>query len=151
MQSFFRRASTFSQLGSDDVRTHLRGQPVRVIGAAPPPSVASDRIMIGEIAEGFDPALAQHAARFARHAGAYGVPASALGQVFTWLGQHYRLSACSARRCKFPFTAERVSDGRRIRLPCKVIRAAFLAKSSPEQSEVLGTGLVLTILTATAD
>ena len=97
--------------------------------------------MIGEIAESVDPASAQHAARFAQHAGSYGVPARAFGQVFTWLGQHYRLTACSARRCKFPFTAERVSDGRRIRLPSKVIRAAFLAKSSPEQSEVLGTEL----------
>ena len=88
--------------------------------------------MNGEIAEGVDPALAQRVACFARHAGFYGVPASAFGQVFTWLGQHYRLSACSARRCKFPFTAERVSDGKLIRLPCKVIRAAFLAKPGSE-------------------
>ena len=97
--------------------------------------------MIGEIAEGLDPPRRSAPLVLRRHAGSYGVPASAFGQVFTWLGQHYRLSACSARRCKFPFTAERVSDGRRIRLPSKVIRAAFLAKSSPEQSEVLGTEL----------
>jgi hypothetical protein len=85
--------------------------------------------MIGEIIEGFDPALAQRAARFAQCAGFYGVPAGAFEQVFTWLGQRYRLSACSARRCKFPFTAERLSDGKLIRLPCKVIRAAFLTKA----------------------
>ena len=106
--------------------------------------------MIGEIVEGFEPALAERAACFARHAGFYGVPASAFGQVFTWLGQRYRLSACSARRCKFPFTAERVSDSKRIRLPIKVICAAFLTKPGSEQPQVLGAQLFSAPLAATA-
>ena len=93
--------------------------------------------MIGEIVEGFEPALAERAACFARHAGFYGVPASAFEQVFTWLGQHYRLSACSARRCKFPFTAERVTDGKLIKLSCKVIRAAFLTKPATVKLDVV--------------
>jgi hypothetical protein len=105
--------------------------------------------MIGEITEDVAPASAQHAARFGRNAGSYGVPASAFGQVFTWLGQQYRLSACSARRCKFPFTAERVSDGKRIRLPTKVLRAAFLAKPGSGQPE--GVHHVAAPLSATAD
>ena len=107
--------------------------------------------MTGETAESSDPALAQHATGFARHAGFYGVPASAFEQVFTWLGQHYRLSACSARRCKFPFTAERVSDGKLIRLPCKVIRAAFLAKPALAKLDVVDAQLLAALLTATAN
>ena len=93
--------------------------------------------MTRETPESSDPALAQHTAGFARHAGFYGVPASAFEQVFTWLGQHYRLSACSARRCKFPFTAERVTDGKLIKLPCKVIRAAFLTKPATGKLDVV--------------
>jgi hypothetical protein len=73
--------------------------------------------------------LLQRAARFERYAGSYGVPAAALDQVFTWLGCAYRLSGCAVRRCKFPFTAERVSDGKLVQVPCNVVRAAFLAIS----------------------
>ena len=107
--------------------------------------------MTGQTTESFDPALAQRATGFAWHAGFYGVPASAFEQVFTWLGQPYRLSACSARRCKFPFTAERVSDGKLIRLPCKVVRAAFLAKPALGKLEVVDAQLVATLLSATAN
>src|SRR5688572_15270696 len=83
--------------------------------------------MIPEPAE--EAELLHRSARFERHAGFYGVPAAALDQVFTWLGSAYRLSGCAARRCKFPFTAERVSDGKLVRFPSKVVRAAFLALS----------------------
>jgi hypothetical protein len=83
--------------------------------------------MIPEPAEEAEPL--HRAARFERHAGFYGVPAAALDQVFTWRGSAYRLSGCSARRCKFPFAAERVSDGKLVKFPCKVVRAAFLAVS----------------------
>jgi hypothetical protein len=69
------------------------------------------------------------AARFERHAGFNGIPAAALDQVFTWLGSAYRLRGCVARRCKFPFTAERVSDDKLVKFPCNVVRAAFLALS----------------------
>ncbi len=72
--------------------------------------------------------LLHRAARFEQHAGFYGVPATALDQAFTWLGGAYRLSGCAARRCKFPFTAERVSDGKLVKFPSKVVRAAFLVK-----------------------
>jgi hypothetical protein len=71
--------------------------------------------------------LLRRAAGFERHAGFYGVPATALDQVFTWLGSAYRLRGCAARRCKFPFAAERVSDGKLVNFPCNVVRAAFLA------------------------
>jgi hypothetical protein len=107
--------------------------------------------MTGEDAESSDLALAQDATGFARHAGFYGVPASAFEQVFTWLGQRYRLSACSARRCKFPFTAERVSDGKLIRLPCKVIRAAFLAKPALGKLDVIDAQLLAALLTPIAN
>jgi hypothetical protein len=83
--------------------------------------------MIPEPAEEAEPL--HRAARFERHAGFYGVPAAALDQVFAWRGSAYRLSGCSARRCKFPFAAERVSDGKLVKFPCKVVRAAFLAVS----------------------
>ena len=100
--------------------------------------------MIPEPAE--EAELLYRAARFERHAGFYGVPAAALDQVFTWLGSAYRLSGCAARRCKFPFTAERVSDGKLVKFPYKVVRAAFLAKS-----EALDVERLITALTATAN
>jgi hypothetical protein len=98
--------------------------------------------MIPEPAE--EAELLYRAARFERHAGLYGVPAAALDQV--WLGSAYRLSGCAARRCKFPFTGERVSDGKLVRFPCNVVRAAFLAKS-----EALDVEWLVTALTATAN
>ena len=96
--------------------------------------------MIPEPAE--EAELLHRAARFERHAGFYGIPAAALDQVFTWLGSAYRLSGCAARRCKFPFTAERVSDGKLVKFPCKVVRAAFLAKSEALDVERLITALI---------
>ena len=95
--------------------------------------------MIPEPAE--EAELLHRAARFERHAGFYGVPAAALDQIFTWLGSAYRLSGCAARRCKFPFTAERVSDGKLVKFPCKVVRAAFLAKLEALDVERLITAL----------
>ena len=71
--------------------------------------------------------LLHRAAGFERHAAFYGVPAAALEQVFTWLGSASRLRGCAPRRGKLPFAAERVSDGKLVKFPCNVVRAAFLA------------------------
>jgi hypothetical protein len=85
--------------------------------------------MIPEPAEEAEPL--HRAARFERHAGFYGVPAAALDQIFTWLGSAYRLSGCAARRCKFPFTAERVSVGKLVKFPSKLCPRRFWPSRKP--------------------
>ena len=96
--------------------------------------------MIPEPAE--EAALLHRAAGFERCAGFYGVPAAALDQVFTWLGSAYRLRGCAARRCKFPFAAERVSDGKLVKFPCDVVRAAFLPSGESRPKTVCMNGVV---------
>ena len=92
--------------------------------------------MIPEPAEEAEPL--HRATDFERCADFYGVPAAALDQIFIWLGSAYRLRGCAARR-KFPFTAERVSDGKLVKFPCNVVRAAFLASSErPVATELPG-------------
>ena len=68
-------------------------------------------------AAGADPDRAE----FARWAGLFGVTPEDFGRLFQWGGAEYRLDGLQPGRAKFPFSASRVSDGKRFKFPREVI------------------------------
>jgi len=70
--------------------------------------------------------LTREAQDFADGAHFYGLHASDLGLVFAMAGHQYRITGLNARRFKMPICAERVSDGRRVKISAETAAAALL-------------------------
>ncbi len=68
----------------------------------------------------------KEAQEFKLHAERYGMDPNSLGSIINFNGKKYRLTGLAPSRKKFPISAERVSDGKKFKLPASAVATKTL-------------------------